>query len=67
MHFQPNRKGDPEIPLSDEELNDKFMELTVPVLGDAGARALLKDLWVLETLKNVEFDYGGRAAVRAAV
>jgi 2-methylcitrate dehydratase PrpD len=66
MHFQPNRKGDPEIPLSDEELNDKFMELTVPVLGEPAARALLKDVWALETLKNVEFDNAARPAVRAA-
>ena len=66
MHFQPNRKGDPEIPLSDEELNDKFMELTVPVLGEPAARALLKDVWTLETLKNVEFDNAARPAVRAA-
>jgi 2-methylcitrate dehydratase PrpD len=66
MHFQPNRKGDPEIPLSDEELNDKFMELTVPVLGEPAARALLKDVWALETLQNVEFDNAARPAVRAA-
>ena len=66
-HFQETRKGDPEMPLSDAELNDKYVELVAPVLGDAGARALLKDLWALETLKNVEFDYGARAAVRAAM
>ena len=66
-HFQQTRKGDPEMPLTDAELNDKYVELVAPVLGDAGARALLKDLWALETLKSVEFEYGGRAAVRAAV
>jgi len=66
-HFQETRKGDPEMPLSDAELNDKYVELVAPVLGDAGARALLKDLWALETLKNVEFDYGARAVVRAAM
>jgi len=66
-HFQETRKGDPELPLSDAELNDKYVELVAPVLGEAGARALLKDLWALETMKNVEFDYGARAAVRAAV
>jgi 2-methylcitrate dehydratase PrpD len=66
-HFQETRKGDPEMPLTDAELNDKYVELVAPVLGDAGARALLKDLWALETLKSVEFEYSGRAAVRAAV
>jgi 2-methylcitrate dehydratase PrpD len=65
-HFQPTRKGDPEMPLSDEELNDKFLELAAPVLGDAGARALLADLWALETLKNVEFEHTARPAMRAA-
>jgi len=65
-HFQPTRKGDPEMPLSDEELNDKYVELAVPVLGEPAARALLKDLWALETLKNVEFDHAARPAVRAA-
>jgi len=65
-HFQETRKGDPEMPLSDAELNDKYMELVAPLLGDAGARALLKDLWALETLKSVEFDHGSRPAVRAA-
>lgn len=65
-HFQPTRKGDPEMPLTDEELNDKFLELAAPVLGEPAARALLADLWVLETLKNVEFEHAARPAVRAA-
>jgi 2-methylcitrate dehydratase PrpD len=65
-HFQPTRKGDPEMPLTDEELNDKYLELAAPVLGEPAARALLADLWALETLKNVEFDHAARPAVRAA-
>jgi len=52
-----------EIGVAIPTRNDVQMEM----LGDAGARALLKDLWALETLKNVEFDYGARAAVRAAM
>jgi len=47
-HLQPNRKGDPEEPLSDAELEDKFMELSSPVIGSAPARALLHRLWTLE-------------------
>jgi 2-methylcitrate dehydratase PrpD len=65
-HFQPTRKGDPEMPLADEELNDKFLELCVPVIDEAPARKLLGELWKLETLRSCEFDYGGRAAARAA-
>lgn len=65
-HFQPTRKGDPEMPLTDEELNDKYLELAAPVLGEPAAHALLAELWALETLKNVEFEHAARPAVRAA-
>lgn len=65
-HFQPTRKGDPEMPLTDEELNDKFLELAVPVIGDAPARALLGQLWTLDTLQTCEFDYHAKPAARAA-
>ena len=64
-HVQETRKGDPELPLTDAELNDKYMELTAPVLGDAGASALLNDLWALETLETVEFDRGERIPAHA--
>ena len=65
-HFQPTRKGDPEMPLTDAELNDKFLELAAPVLGEAKARALLARLWALEIEKSLEFDAAGPTAVRAA-
>jgi len=54
-HFQPTRKGDPEMPLTDEEVNDKFLELAEPVIGEAGARALLGELWRTEALASVEY------------
>lgn len=66
-HFQPTRKGDPEMPLTDEELNDKFLELAAPVLGDAAARALLAQLWRTEQLPTAEYDVGRRDTARAAV
>jgi len=47
-------------------LNDKFLELATPVLGDAKARALLARLWALETEKNLDFETGERAGVRVA-
>jgi hypothetical protein len=37
------------------------------VIGKSAAAALLKDLWTLETRKNVEFPHGERGQVRAAV
>jgi 2-methylcitrate dehydratase PrpD len=46
--LQPTRKGDPDMPLSDAELEEKFLELAGPVLG-AKARATLERLWRLET------------------
>ncbi len=65
-HFQPYRKGDPEMPLTDAELNDKFLELAIPVIGDATARKLLDALWSLEKLKTVDFDFTSRQRARAA-
>jgi 2-methylcitrate dehydratase PrpD len=46
--LQPTRKGDPDMPLTDQELQNKFEELVVPVLGDERARAVLERLWRLE-------------------
>lgn len=48
VHLQPNRKGDPELPLSDAELESKFLELSGPVIGAARAKDLLAQLWALE-------------------
>ncbi len=47
-HFQPTRKGDPDAPLSDEELEQKYLELAAPVIGGDRARTLLARLWRLE-------------------
>lgn len=48
QHYQPTRKGDLEAPLDDRELEAKYVELALPVIGDAPARALLQRLWRLE-------------------
>ena len=47
-HLQPTRKGDPDMPLSDAELNGKFLELAGLVLGSK-AKTKLDWLWRLET------------------
>ena len=47
-HFQPTRKGDPDLPLSDAELEGKYLELASPVLGNERALSLLARLWKLE-------------------
>jgi 2-methylcitrate dehydratase PrpD len=53
-HLQPTRKGDPDAPLSDPELEAKYLELAAPVIGDERARALLARLWRLEQEARVE-------------
>ncbi|MEO7727454.1 MAG: MmgE/PrpD family protein [Burkholderiales bacterium] len=65
-HFQPTRKGDPEMPLTDDEVNDKFLELAMPVIGDVAARELLAVLWALEKRPDAVFDFASRLRARAA-
>jgi 2-methylcitrate dehydratase PrpD len=43
--LQPTRKGDPDAPLTDADLNDKFLELASPVLGADAAKRRLDELW----------------------
>ncbi|HRD75361.1 MAG TPA: hypothetical protein PK264_05400, partial [Hyphomicrobiaceae bacterium] len=43
--YQPTRKGDPDAPLTDDELDAKFMELAGPVISTSEARRLLAELW----------------------
>jgi 2-methylcitrate dehydratase PrpD len=52
-HFQSDRKGDPELPLSDAELGDKLIELASPVIGADAARTLLGKLWALDATKEL--------------
>lgn len=49
--LQPTRKGDPEQPLTDDELEQKFCELAVPVLGQVAAVALLDRLRHIDLLE----------------
>jgi len=52
--LQPTRIGDPDAPLSDAQLDAKYLELAAPVIGEAKARALLGRLWRLEALKSLD-------------
>ena len=47
-HFQPTRIGDPDAPLSDAQLEEKYLELAVPVLGEKQAKEQLARLWALD-------------------
>jgi 2-methylcitrate dehydratase PrpD len=46
--LQPTRVGDPDAPLSDRMLEEKYFELVNPVLGEQKAKELLARLWALE-------------------
>jgi 2-methylcitrate dehydratase PrpD len=46
--LQPTRVGDPDAPLSDRALEEKYFELVTPVIGEAKAREVLKNLWQLQ-------------------
>ncbi len=64
-HYSPTRKGDPDNPLSDGELADKFNELVEPVTGAAAAADLLQTLWSLETMKDMALLSVAGTAARA--
>jgi len=53
-HYSPTRKGDPDNPLRDSELEDKFNELSVPVIGEDAAKAMRDKAWRLESLDNLD-------------
>ena len=46
-HVQTDRKGDPELPISDGELEEKFLEFASPVIGMDSARIQLERIWAL--------------------
>lgn len=52
-YLQPTRKGDPDMALTDEELQDKFNELVEPVLGQERSAAVVQALWQLELLADL--------------
>lgn len=52
-HLQPHRKGDPELPLSDRELEGKFLELASPVIGHDRSQALLASIWALDAASGL--------------
>jgi 2-methylcitrate dehydratase PrpD len=51
--LRPTRKGDPDLPLSDDDLDEKFVELVEPHLG-AETRAVADALWSLDSLDHLE-------------
>ena len=60
--YAPTRRGDPDSPLSDQELSEKYRELAVPEIGSERAAALEQSVWSLETLKSVSELYPAERA-----
>jgi 2-methylcitrate dehydratase len=48
-----NAKGDPDNPLSDQEIEDKFRRLAEPVMGQERVSAVLGRLWRMEEIGGV--------------
>jgi len=63
--FAPYRRGDPEAPLSDAELDAKFTELAAPVIGAQAARALLDKLWRIDESRVADLALAKLAAQHA--
>jgi len=57
QHFQPHRVGDPDLPLTDDQLNHKFMELTGSVMSEERAETLLHNLWAMDSRADLDFFY----------
>lgn len=47
-HHSPTRRGDPDSPLSDEEIEQKFRELTDPVMNSDAQNKVIDKIWTLE-------------------
>lgn len=54
-HYQPTRKGDPDMPLSDLELTEKYYELATPIIGKPPADRLLTEIWSTDRQNQVGF------------
>ena len=53
--LQPTRKGDPDMPLTDADLQSKLEELATATLGAERLLAISSRLWQLETAPDLQF------------
>jgi 2-methylcitrate dehydratase PrpD len=63
--LQPTRKGDPDAPLTDDELEAKFRELVGGVVGGPRADDLLLRLWGLDRSPDLALPLGPAQFPRA--
>ncbi|TFG86986.1 MAG: hypothetical protein E4H18_03860, partial [Hyphomicrobiales bacterium] len=50
---QPTRRGDPDFPMSDADIDAKFRMLASPVIGGDATAALSAVLWRVDELESV--------------
>lgn len=53
--LQPTRKGDPDMPLTDADLQAKLEELASGVLGSERLQQVAAQLWQLETVPHLQW------------
>lgn len=49
----PTRKGDPDFPLTDDELAEKYVDLVRPHLGEDATAALAMRIWAVDELDDL--------------
>src|SRR3546814_5319995 len=54
-HLQRTRIGDPDAPLTDAQLEEKYLELAVPVLGEARSEEHTSELQSLMRISYAVF------------
>ena len=52
-HHAPTRKGDPDAPLSEAELEGKFRELAGPAIGEVAAEEMIASIWRLDEIRDL--------------
>lgn len=54
-HHAPTRRGDPDNPLSDQDIENKFHELVGPILNFEQRQLMIANIWSLERHETVPF------------
>jgi 2-methylcitrate dehydratase PrpD len=66
-HHQPTRRGAPAYPLTDEELELKFLHLVQPILGEKRSAALLQQLARMDRAADCWLDLHGSRVERTTL
>jgi hypothetical protein len=59
QHYQKTRHGDPDDPLTDQELMDKFLELSEPRIGKEQAEYLADRILTPnnDSVRDISYDW----------